>query len=82
MSDVVLVETTPAPGPDDPRTWPLGCLLYIVGSLVINFGQIMIRLSHLAEASGKVLLIEFAIPQGADSPGRWIPATCSTQQGD
>ena len=58
MSDLVLVETTPAPGPDGPRTWPLGCMLYVVGSLVINFGQILIRLSHLAEAEGKVRLVE------------------------
>jgi len=45
----------PAPGPDsDPSTWPLGCALYVFGSVVINTGQIMIRLSHLAEASGQV----------------------------
>jgi hypothetical protein len=61
----------PAPGPDsDPSTWPLGCALYVFGSVVINTGQIMIRLSHLAEASGQVRTpAALPHPLSAPNPG-------------
>eukprot|EP00285_Hemiselmis_virescens_P013858 CAMPEP_0173401698 /NCGR_PEP_ID=MMETSP1356-20130122/51677_1 /TAXON_ID=77927 ORGANISM="Hemiselmis virescens, Strain PCC157" /NCGR_SAMPLE_ID=MMETSP1356 /ASSEMBLY_ACC=CAM_ASM_000847 /LENGTH=396 /DNA_ID=CAMNT_0014361897 /DNA_START=42 /DNA_END=1229 /DNA_ORIENTATION=+ len=38
--------TTPPPA-DDTSTWVAGCLLFLVGSVVINFGQTVIRLSHI-----------------------------------
>lgn len=42
-----LPETTPFPSPTAEASCLVGCALYLIGSVLINFGQIWIRLSHV-----------------------------------
>eukprot|EP00291_Cryptomonas_curvata_P000651 CAMPEP_0172180352 /NCGR_PEP_ID=MMETSP1050-20130122/17173_1 /TAXON_ID=233186 /ORGANISM="Cryptomonas curvata, Strain CCAP979/52" /LENGTH=67 /DNA_ID=CAMNT_0012853431 /DNA_START=59 /DNA_END=259 /DNA_ORIENTATION=+ len=40
------------PQPQEPSTWIAGCVLFVLGSVIINFAQILIRQSHVYQQSG------------------------------
>lgn len=53
METTTAPSTTPAPDdPTDDGTWIGGCALYVCGSIIINFGHCVIRLSHVKAEDG------------------------------
>lgn len=49
-----MIETTTPPPPDGPSDngWIGGCIFYLCGSIIINLGHTVIRLSHVKSQSG------------------------------
>lgn len=48
----VAVATTPPPDDPPDKSWILGCMIYLCGSVVINLGHTLIRLSHVKSQRG------------------------------